>query len=385
MTSKKDLIEFTRSFPGADAQIMGRMTNSYITSDTIEYKTITIQESAKPQLLLPHGDIHITNHHKTLNVTGSINVSQDIKCQTANINNVFAIDMRSGYIATTFIVSNEIIATELVKTKVLIADDISVTGILCEVIRSTGVICEGILMGTNEITYTDNNLNISGNLNVAGDIHSHKKLSGNTLTVDTSIHANSISTTMSATFGKDLHVGNHAIINGSLTTPNMTLSNIYLVAEKKYIELDIEMKYDLTNKSTNTPLKIGDRIYIVGLGSHSNVSSHKGYSFRGTLELTGIFFSQTFIATLSMVIFDKDVDNHMITTYGEVITTPVLNTDGSIASLGIIGKNAITGGTGIYQGLNGIMDLITELENNGKKVSKMLIDGTSINGNKKLL
>ena len=124
MTSKQDLIQFTHSFPGADAQILGRMTNSYITGDTIEYKTITLQDSS-----IHHRDVNITNDNGMVNINGSLNVVEDIKCQTANINNVFALDVHcNGVITAGLLSANTVVSNELIEANVLVANDISATG-----------------------------------------------------------------------------------------------------------------------------------------------------------------------------------------------------------------------------------------------------------------
>jgi hypothetical protein len=390
MTSKKELIDFTRSFPGADAQITGRMTNSYITGDTIEYKTITVQDST-----IMRQNVNITNEMGEVRISGSLKVANEINCKNAVVNYIFGITMATGELIANVAVANLAVVN---------------------VIRATGVVCEGILMGTNEITYSDSNINISGNLNVSGDIRTNKKLSGNTLTVDTSIQANSISTNMSATFGKNLHVGGNAKINGSLqagsleafeikstrltgssidaefvdiskslTTPHIQLTDVFLVAKQINIDFEAIINYNDTFLVssvyiTSGNLTYGDKILFGGYNSHLPEEPIK-FIFKGTWELTDIvdITNNKYLGTLSMMIFDKEGtgETRTITTYGEAEIKPVISKAGKITSMAIDSINAVTGGTAIYQGLSGFMRMDT---NETKDTTTMVIGGIAING-----
>jgi hypothetical protein len=482
MTSKKELINFTYSFPGADAQISGRMTNNYVIGDTIEYKTITVQDSSSL-----HKDVNITNRNSIVNISGSLNLAgniicknamvEDINCRSANINYLFVSNMDTKGIVCDEVVTKNLIVNELVKTKVLVADDISATGILCNVIRATGIECEAILMGKNEISYTDNNLNISGSLNLAhdvtcrtahvnnvsaldikagvintdilvskelvktkvlladdisatgilcyeisatdvfcyliaatgveceailmgtnqitysdsnlnfsnnlqvnGDLCVDKKLSSNTLFVDTSILSNSISTTMSATFGKNLYVGGEANIKNSVNcggnlyveydahiqnsvkcvkltsdlltvndvikTPSISIGNTTIYANSFNLEIKETIDYYKTvivTSRTDGTLTYGDRILFVGING-----------FRGTLEITEIKPDNLYLGTMHNIITTME---SVITSYGMVEISPLI-TNGKLTDFSIIGaNNVITGGTNLYLGINGVMGL----------------------------
>jgi cytoskeletal protein CcmA (bactofilin family) len=377
MSSKKDLIEFTRSFPGADAQILGRMTNSYVTGDTIEYKTITVKDTSSN-----NRDVNITNTDNKVNISGSLNVLQDINCkkitiqdtsifqQNVNITNSMGrvniggslIELNiggslnvSGDIKCRNTLINYLFAVTMA-TGELIANLAVANLAVVNVIRATGVICEGILMGKNEITYTGNNLDISGNLNVVGDIHTHKKLSSNTLDVNTSIHANTISTTMSATFGKDLYVGGDAKINGSirandvvitgglLYTPSIQMDSTRIYAKNIDLEFIEIIDYDKTvivTAKTDGTLTYCDKILFVGKNG-----------FRGTLEITEIKSPGLYSGTMTGII---NITESIINFYGAVTIGPSI-TKGKLDNFSMIGSNnVVTGGTNKYLGINGVL------------------------------
>ena len=42
MTTKEELLQFNKSFPGADAKIIVNTINSYVSGDVIEYKQIIV-------------------------------------------------------------------------------------------------------------------------------------------------------------------------------------------------------------------------------------------------------------------------------------------------------------------------------------------------------
>jgi hypothetical protein len=420
MTSKKDLIGFTRSFPGADAQILGRMTNSYVTGDTIEYKTITVKDSSNNRR-----DVNITNNNNKLNVTGSLNVSQDIKCQTANINNVFALDIKTGIINTDILVSKELLVNELVKTKVLVADAISTTGILCKVIRATGVECEAILMGKNEISYTGDKINITGNLNVsqdiktqtaninnvfALDIHSgvitsdilvvSKELLVNELVKTKVLVADAISTTgilcnvIRATgvecegilmgTNEISYTGNNLNINNNLTV-NGELNSGLLHVDTSIVANNITTNYNKCSNLTvdnilSTPsIQIGNtRIYA----NSFNLEIKETIDYDKTVIVTSrtdgkltygdrIFFVgiNGFRGTLEITEIKPDnlyvgtmhniitTMESVITSYGIVEISPLI-INGKLTDFSIIGaNNVITGGTNLYLGINGVMGL----------------------------